>query len=291
MSDDFDLNFREDPFSPKLPDQRDKLPSVAKKENLALAAEAVPDDKRVEIPDINMPGKTLTEEQKALVKDAVKDVVLYGSAASAMVCKGTDCPYAPKCPLLRNRIPVPVGQECPIELAAMQAWSEMYFREMGINPHNIDNAYDTVSASMMSGLMLQMNRAKWGEAMNPILEQTLQSTGPGGVLNIIKVGNFNTDYKEKAMKAITKLAKDNVQTRERKIALTKSGYKDKSKHAAAVNDRMAEIRQEISTSDDDATMKELTIIKKYEFVKKDEPQKLDLVQTEDGDWETEDQED
>lgn len=287
MSDDFDLNFREDPFSPKLPDQKDKLPSVVKKENTTLSNEAVAEDKRVEIPDINMPGKTLTDEQKALVKDAVKDVVLYGASASAMVCKGTDCPYSIKCPLLRNRIPVPVGQECPIELAAMQAWSDMYLREMGINPHNIDNAYDTVSAGMMAGLMLQMNRAKWGEAMNPILEQTLQSTGPGGVLNIIKVGNFNTDYKEKAMKAITKLAKDNVQTRERKIALTKSGYKDKSKHAAAVNDRMTEIRQEISEADEDATMKELTIIKKYEFKKEDEVPKLDLVQNEDGDWEAE----
>lgn len=290
MSDEFELfDDKKDIFQPELPKPPDKrlLPSVVDKQDNLLSEINIPEEKRVIIPEIEIPSKEVTQEQRDLVKKAVKDVILYGAESAAMVCKGSSCPYASKCPLLRNKIAAPIGQDCPIELAAIKAWTEMYQREMGINPHNIDNAYDTAAASMMSGLMLQIHRARWGEAINPILEQNLESVTPNGIINAIKTGNFNTDYREKAIKALSKLAKDNVQTRERKLALTNSGFKDKSKHSSAVHARLAEISEEVVT-DQDGLIKELKTIKKFEIKK--EPI-IDLKLDADGEFSHEDKED
>lgn len=207
-----------------------------------LSKENVNEKRQVYLPEINLPTN-VTEEQKQLVQDAVKDVVLYGARASAMVCKGRECPYASKCPLLRAEVPVPIGSECPVELYAMQIWLQQYYREMEINPYDVGAAYDITSAQMMAGLKLQINRASWGEAMNPLLEQEVTSV-TNQFKNIIKVGNFNTDYREKAIKALNNIAKNNMQTRERKVALMKSGFKDKSKHAAEVTERLNQIKEE-----------------------------------------------
>lgn len=208
-----------------------------------LTIAQVPEKKQIVLPQINLPAN-ITDQQKELVEKAVKDVVLYGAQASAMICKGTECPYAAKCPLLRQSVPVPIDSECPIELYAVQVWLQQFYREMEVNPFDVGTSYDAASAQVMAGLMLQIHRSRWGEAMNPILEQIMTSTGPGGIQNTITTGNYNTDYREKAIKQLNKIAKDNMQTRERKVALMKSGFKDKSKHAAEVTERLNQIKEE-----------------------------------------------
>lgn len=211
----------------------------------SLREENVPEDRRVTLPEFNTPANA-TDQQRELVERAVRDVVLLGAQASAMVCEGDRCPYAKKCPLLRANLPAPVGDDCPVELYAMRVWSQAQLREMEINPHDVGSFFDVISSQAMTGLMLQMQRARWGEAINPVLEQTIETivgSGPNAITNFVKVGNFNTEYRERALKLLEKMAKSNMQTRERKAALTKAGWKDKSKHAAEVTQRLAEIRE------------------------------------------------
>jgi predicted transcriptional regulator len=213
--------------------------------HIGLREENVPEERRVELPEFNVP-ESATEKQRKLVQDAVKDVVLLGAQASAMICEGEACPYAKKCPLLRYNLPTPNGSECPIELYAMRIWMQAQMREMEINPHDVGSFYDVMASQAMTGLLLQTQRARWGEALNPILEQTMEniiSQGNKTITTIVKTGNFNTDYRERALKQLEKMAKSNMQTRERKAALTKAGWKDKSKHAAEVSERLAEIRE------------------------------------------------
>jgi len=245
----FDDETMEEALEPELPIQyapvqtQDLVPVDTGHE--ALREDNVPEDRRINMPEMQLPD-TVTPTQKQLVASAMKDVVLFGAQASAMICEGDRCPYAKKCPLLRAKVPVPYQQECPVELYAMQVWMQAQMREMEINPHNVGSFYDVISSQAMTGLLLQHQRARWGEALNPILEQTFENvTKSGGaeLTTIVKTGNYNTDYREKALKMIEKFAKQNMQTRERKAALTKSGWKDKSKHAAEVTERLAEIRE------------------------------------------------
>lgn len=211
----------------------------------SLREDNVPEDRRIKLPEFNLPVN-VTEKQKELVEKAVRDVVLLGAQASAMICEGDRCPYAKKCPLLRAGLPAPINDECPVELYAMRVWTQAQMREMDINPHDVGSFFDVVSSQAMTGLMLQIQRARWGEAINPVLEQTIETimgSGPNAITNFVKVGNFNTEYRERALKLLDKMAKSNMQTRERKAALTKAGWKDKSKHAAEVTQRLAEIRE------------------------------------------------
>lgn len=159
----------------------------------SLREDNVQSDKRIVIPEVNLPA-SIDEKRKQLVRDAVKDMVLYGAEASAMICEGDACPYAKKCPLLRNNIPVPIGSECPIEIVAMKTWLQAQLRELEINPYDSSTFFDLASSQVVVGLMLQMNRARWGEALNPLLEQTLEqsiTSGDKEIVNVIKTGNYN----------------------------------------------------------------------------------------------------
>ena len=123
--------------------------------------------------------------------------------------------------------------------------------------------------------MLQAHRARWGESLNPVLEQTIENIARRGneeLITIVKSGNYNTDYREKALKMIEKFGKQNMQTRERKAALTKSGWKDKSKHAAEVTERLAQIREveeRIQATDKDGLPINLTKIQRFRDPDKD----------------------
>lgn len=232
-----------------------------------LRRDNVPPENQLQLPEMNLPANA-TPSQRKLVEDAMKDVVLYGARASAMVCAGQECPYAAKCPLIRARLPAPIGEDCPVEMYAMKVWMQGQLREMEVNPHDVGNFYDLVSSQAMTGLLLQIQRARWGEAMNPVLEQNIENTitkGHETIVNIVKSGNYNTDYREKALKLLDKMARNNMQTRERKVALTNSGWKDKSKHAAEVAERISKIKEEeeVMEFDENGMPKSLSKIKRF----------------------------
>lgn len=243
--------------------------------HIELREQNVPEDRRLQAPELKLPAHA-TAEQKRLIENAVKDVALYGIEASAMVCEGeAGCPYSKKCPILRRGVPVPVGEECPVEIYAMKLWMQAQLREMEVNPHNVGSFYDVVSSQAIVGLLLQNNRARWGESLNPLLEQTMEqitTRGRDEIVNVIKTGNYNTDYREKALKLIERFGKQNMQTRERKAALLKSGWKDKSKHAAEVSQRLAEVREveDKIELDDEGMAKSLSRISRFKTSKADE---------------------
>lgn len=246
-------------------------------------------------------SKGMTAEQKKLLNDAVKDIALHGAAAAAMICRGEGvynpvtlqndggCPYLLKCPLYRAGHDLPIEEDCPVEISILEHWTEGYMRELGVNPHNVNNAYDAQSAILMAGLQLQINRARWGEAINPTLEQTVTSTGPGGMENVTKVGNYNTDYREKASKLLQKFARDSMQTRDSKVRLLRSGLKDASKHSADVHERLQKLEQatsieeEISVTDREGLITKLKRTQRFDTEKREHERQREQQEWEDDD--------
>jgi len=240
-------------IDPEEPDPESKalVPQSGKN---SLKREDIPEERRITFPTLDLPGTT--EEQKKLINNAMMDVVLFGARESAMVCRGygnkdispddpraKPCPYIEKCFIARHKGPLPLGDECPIEMNIVETWAQAYLKEMGSNPHDSAVAYDIRAARHMAALELQIHRATWGEAMNPVLEQKFEGMGPGKLKMTILSGNFNTDYKERALKWLMKFGQENIQGRATKVKLTKSGLHDKSKHAAEVTQRMADLKQ------------------------------------------------
>ena len=275
---DLDLSPTEvDIFAPDLPSVTPPAAIIVQENedfgHISLRKDNLPEDRLLSLPKLNLPKDT-TEEQRKLVDSAVKDIILSGASSGAMLCRGDgddegkQCPYLKKCPLYRAKIPLPIGYDCPIETAAINTWLQGYLRELEVNPHDAASSFDAQSAVAMAGLQLQILRARWGEALNPLLEQEIESimqNGPKTITNIVKVGNYNTDYREKAIKALNKMAKDNMQTRERKTVLMKSGFKDKSKHAAEVTERLTKLVAEVEEKIDltpEGTVKSLSRIRR-----------------------------
>ena len=61
-------------------------------------------------------NKTLSEVQKSNIAK-YEESVKYGftPVAGPMVCRDDKCPYFDKCPLVRNKIERPMGEDCPVE--------------------------------------------------------------------------------------------------------------------------------------------------------------------------------
>ncbi|NIV35177.1 MAG: hypothetical protein GWN58_38710, partial [Anaerolineae bacterium] len=46
-------------------------------------------------------------------------------------CQDQDCEFFSACPLVRAKIPRPLGKPCPIEEASRQHWFQLYAEEVG----------------------------------------------------------------------------------------------------------------------------------------------------------------
>lgn len=189
----------------------------------------------------------ITEQQKQYLKDAMYQASIGGAETAAMACKGEGCPYISKCWLKKQAITLPVGQDCPIETALVKTWMSAYIREMDVREDDPMNFFDATVAQSMAGLRLVINRAMWGMADNPILQQVFETEGKLGTIKTIS-GNLNADYLLKAIERIQKLGSEALMSRKQKAALLKGGYKDKSKQSANLQEKVKQhIAQNMKT--------------------------------------------
>ena len=280
LSPDIPPGFQEAPPPPSVvpPDSSDAPGALL----VPMPAEAVPASKRLPMPRVKLKGN-VSQAQRDYVDGSVIDMVTTNARGAAMVCEGprvTDgdkvilegCPYAKKCPLLRVALPAPVGDDCPVEEAAIQRWMTQYSMELDVNPHDTTMGYAHTSALQLAGLRAVLQRAFWGMAINPKLEQELTNVTPQGVINIVKSGNYNVDYVQDLIKTSLKVAKENLQTPMAKIVVAKSGFKDNSRHTAAVAERMRHVTEVQRTMkvDDKGLPTELTEIHKFDQAREKE---------------------
>jgi hypothetical protein len=225
----------------------------------------------------------LPEDVRKKAMEALVDEAIYGVNSGAMICRGKGvmgpedkwiedpCPYLAKCPFSRLNIKLPVGGDCPVEIFILRTQTQSYMREMGVNPHDVTSAFDAGSARVLASMQIQLHRAMWGEAIDPRLEKYIEQVGPGGASFMVQVSNLNTHEKKEALKIIERFGKTNMQTRREKAALTKSGFKDHSKHAAEVADRLravskgssVEVKESVQVEGPDGVMERLERVRKF----------------------------
>jgi hypothetical protein len=81
--------------------------------------------------------KSLTPEQALKFRNAVFRMKVGTSAAIPLMCAGPEkCPMAKKCPL--NAVgKYPIAEACIVEVTLVNAWTESYIQEFGIDPDSI----------------------------------------------------------------------------------------------------------------------------------------------------------
>jgi hypothetical protein len=83
-------------------------------------------------------GANLDEATKAKMTVVSKRLEAGPTARVPMLCKGPQCPFIGLCELSRSNIPLPLDQECPIELFVIDGWKERFLE--GIEVEKQENS-------------------------------------------------------------------------------------------------------------------------------------------------------
>jgi len=224
--------------------------------------------KRLSMAQIDTGFDLVSDQQKEILQAALVDSVIFGADVAALTCKGSECPLVKKCPLTRAKVPYPLDSPCPWELAMIKTWVGAYMEEMEIDPMDPMTVYDASVAGQMATLRLLKHRAEAAMAEDPRLEKVFELATEKQA-TVVVTGNHNADYLLKSIELSRKVAQEAVMSRKSKAAALKGGFKDRSKQAAELHDRIRKQKQiaekRVETElDENGVPKKLTEITRFE---------------------------
>jgi hypothetical protein len=190
------------------------------------------------------------------------DSMKFGIAGvSPMICADQQCPYFAKCPLVRQNVPRPTGQDCPVEEFNQARWISQWTDALGIDISDVNmSAYDMLLLNDLGVYQTLEARATMELALDPsIMIQSAVAVDPKSGRPIMKRElNPLIGFKEKIAKIKQKLLKEMIATRKAKADDAKHAYVDRSAQAAALIDRARKILDdnEARTIDADYVVKE-----------------------------------
>lgn len=165
-----------------------------------------------------LPKKTqenLSIEQKNSI-DSYMGNMRYGIAAIApIICKSDQCPYYLKCPLVRAKIELPVGKDCPVEQALQKLWFDQFLEASGIRIEDLQtSAYDLLLLNDLANYQLLEARAAMELADNPKIQlKTVAAFDPEGNPVFTFTLNNLIHFKEKISKMKMKILNEMIATR------------------------------------------------------------------------------
>jgi hypothetical protein len=168
---------------------------------------------------------------------------LYASVP--IICKGRGCPYAHSCPLIEMDM-APLGEKCPIEIAALEDLFQRYCEHFGIDPENPKPA-DTVDLMMIRDLvdadiaLLRCdNKMAWDA--DYIIHNTIGMTEEGEAITKQELHPL-TEYKEKLISRKNKTFQLLNSTRKDKEGMKLNVTHDPSERAAEMMKVLKELEQ------------------------------------------------
>jgi len=182
-------------------------------------------------------GVPLSDEQKRAVSDVVRPTrVKTGMLASIpMRCEGSKCPFYQSCPLAAKGIE-PVGEKCPIEMAAVQQFFYDYVEELQVDVNRM------VEVSMVRDLVdqeIQQLRKTWLLSQEHFIQENVVGIDENGNVITKKELHQAVDYEDKILKRKEKLRNALLATRESKAKIGQ-GEVDS---ASVVSNLLHEIRK------------------------------------------------
>lgn len=115
---------------------------------------------------------SVSEKQAASIAKYISNMRYGVTAVAPLTCKGEDCIFASKCPLLKNELPVPIGENCPVEETLLEIWIADFIRDSGMNPDTIDSYHKMLLHELANHQLLE-SRASQELADNPQIQQRI----------------------------------------------------------------------------------------------------------------------
>lgn len=157
----------------------------------------------------------LTEDQKQIIGKYMGDMRYGISGIAPIICKGDQCPFYNKCPLVKAGIELPIGKDCPVEASLQKMWTEQFIQASGIDLNAGDvSAYDLLLLNDLSNFQLLEARATMELSENPQIQlKTVVAFDKDGQPVFSYTLNSLIQFKEKISKMKMKILREMIATR------------------------------------------------------------------------------
>lgn len=191
-------------------------------------------------------GTELTEDQRRALTDYAASSRHGIMSFMPIICKADRCPYYNKCPLVKAKVKLPVGKDCPVEIGLQQMWFNEFQRASGIDANDPDTyVYDLLMLNDLASYQTLDARATMELAEDPqiVQKQFIGYDRDGNPLTTFSL-NPIVAFKEKIAKIKMKYLQELIATRRAKSSDFKSQIKnDPSARAAELMLRAREIEE------------------------------------------------
>jgi|DEB19_MinimDraft_3_1074340.scaffolds.fasta_scaffold10062_2 hypothetical protein len=185
----------------------------------------------------------MTTDQVHRITEYARSMKYGVSGVAPIVCKGPNCPYYQKCPLVVASVELPIGKDCPVETGLQQMWLEQFLKASGIELDDMQQyTYDMLLLNDLSFYQLLETRATMELAMDPaILQKTFAGYDKDGNAVSTQVMNPIINFKEKISKMKMKVMHELIATRRAKSEDARAQTNDKASQIAEMLKRVKEI--------------------------------------------------
>lgn len=133
-------------------------------------------------------------------------------SAIPMRCRGSDCTFAPSCPLEKKGL-APVGELCPIELSATRQFFLDYVDELGVD---VDRMVEVSLVRDLVDQEIQQMRKTWLLSQEHFIQENVVGIDDHGKVIVQKNLHQAVDYEDRILKRKEKLRNALLATRESK---------------------------------------------------------------------------
>jgi len=226
-----------------VPDGSNNLPAIKRDDSTVIGTETT----------------ELTKNQQSNIS-RYEESVKFGFAAAAgpMICRDEKCVYFDKCPLSRNGIARPFGEDCPVEGYQIKQWTTQFTEAAGIDLKDPASAYDRMLVDQIVFQMTLEARAAMQLALDPRIEKrAISGYSPTGQPFYSLENSKAADFYEKLVKTKLRLMRELLTTRKSKADAASKGYADPSRVAANLMEKANKIRMASQDSEGNITATEI----------------------------------
>ena len=190
-------------------------------------------------PDLFMPLEwtdAQREEASHMVRPTQVRTALFASIP--LKCRGSECRFAEICPLLAKGL-APVGNPCPIEMAAVQQFMSEYISELGVDPTNL------VEVSMVRDIVdqeIQHMRTTWLLSMEDFIQENAIGVSDSGEVILRKELHLAVEMQDRLHKRKKDLRNQLLATREARAKIGQ-GNLDTSQSISKALEKVRELKQ------------------------------------------------
>lgn len=184
-----------------------------------------------------------TEQQQALHRWSRK--ARQGPVSHLpMICKGPECPFVHQCPLVKEGVAEPIGEECPVEDHLRELWVADFLEGLGVDEAHPDFPVVQALVSDLSFDLLIQNRFAWTLANDPdpVRKEVIGINNNGSPIEVQKV-NPGLEFLNRLGTKKIKLLREILATPRSKAEAGRMGWKDPGTQAASAQAKAEKLKE------------------------------------------------